>query len=56
MSAQQPRTALQYLSDLGMGVKRLNERVSASQARDDNLARSLADVADRLSRAQDRAT
>jgi hypothetical protein len=50
------QTALQYLSSLGARVKSLDERVTAGQTRDDRLAHSLADVADRLNRAQDRAS
>jgi hypothetical protein len=50
------KTALAYLSDLGQRVKALDERISLNQRADSALASNLGVIADRLSRAQDRAT
>jgi hypothetical protein len=56
MSAQQPKSAAAYLSDLGVAVRDMNQRIDKATTRDDSLVKSLADLADRMTRAQDRAT
>jgi hypothetical protein len=50
------KTAFEYLSDLGAKVASLDQRISADQERQDNLAHDLRYNIDRQQRAQDRAT
>jgi hypothetical protein len=48
------KTALQYLNDLGMRVKSLDERINASQTRDDASAEKFSAAIDRLKGVADR--